>query len=646
MCGIAGIVDTRNGLSFDDIACRDRMVTALAHRGPDGRGRHDRGPVALGHARLSIIGLESGAQPLSNEDGSVVVVANGEIYNHAELRRDLVASGHRFSTESDCEVLVHLWEELGPGCVDRLEGMFAFVIFDHRKEILFGARDRFGQKPLFYSHHDGRLTFASEIKALLACPWVSSQIDHLALDQFLFYQFVPPPRTMIEGVDQLRPGHWMKFESGRFDTGCYWPSQRQWVGEEQQVEFATDLPEDRFGMAVSRAVASHLISDVPVGVFLSGGIDSSLVAMLAARHSAEPLQSFSIGFPGTRYDETPFAMLASRAAGTHHRVFNFQSSDVPGQLAEAAEVFDQPVADKAILPLMALSREASQFVKVVLTGDGGDEINAGYEKYRRVAAAQRWQRWLARRLSGWLNTGELARHAADPIGWRRMKSRLALKLSPEEAGRYFKGFWEGWWRQRLYTDQVRESIGSASPAEWSIQLPDWPNSEVDPLARLARWDRAGSLAGDLLIKTDYATMAYGLEARAPLLDHRLTAVADRLPRHRWATVDQTKVALREIASELLPAELVERPKRGFGLPLKKWLQTDLADWTRELLLDSPVTAGELFEASTIETILDEHTSGHRNHTGRIYTLIVFELWHRCHVAGASTSLPRTDGVAA
>ena len=233
-------------------------------------------------------------------------------------------------------------------------------------------------------------------------------------------------------------------------------------------------------------------------------------------------------------------------------------------------------------------------------------------------------------MSGGRNTGELARHAADPIGWRRMKSRLALKLSPEEAGRYFKGFWEGWWRQRLYTDQVRESIGSASPAEWSIQLPDWPNSEVDPLARLARWDRAGSLAGDLLIKTDYATMAYGLEARAPLLDHRLTAGADRLPRHRWATVDQTKVALREIASELLPAELVERPKRGFGLPLKKWLQTDLADWTRELLLDSPVTAGELFEASTIETILDEHTSGHRNHTGRIYTLLVFELWHRCH----------------
>ena len=638
MCGIAGFFDACQDLSPRVRGYRGKMVTALAHRGPDGRGEFDAAAVALGHSRLSIIDLQTGAQPLTNEDGSVVVVANGEIYNHLELRNELAARGHRFRTDSDCEVLVHLWEEYGSACVEKLRGMFAFVLYDCQQRVLFAARDRFGQKPLFYHFEHSRLTFASEIKALLKCPWVARQVDLLALDQFLFYQFVPPPRTMLEGVQQLPPAHWMRVEHGRLQIERYWSLSDGTTGEG-----ADDDDLDRFEQAIDDAVASHLVSDVPVGIFLSGGIDSSIVAVLAARHSSDTLESFSIAFPGTRYDETAQARLASRSAGTNHHVFEFQPHDVPEQIAAAARAFDQPVADRAILPLMALSREASRFVKVVLTGDGGDEINAGYEKYRRVADSRTWHRWLARRMPGLLDTRELARCCPDPLGYRRLRTRLALKLSPQESGRYFTGFWEGWQRHKLFAPDVRKAVVDRSPA-----LPLQAGLEEaaagrDPnaLDELALWDQTGYLAGDLLLKTDYSTMSFGLEARAPLLDHHLATVANRLPDRLKATAAQTKVALRQIAARLLPKELVERPKRGFGVPMKRWLQNELSGWTREILLDSSATTGEFFQRRTIERTIDEHLLGRHNHTGRLYTLLVFELWFRHHILETDTGVRDT-----
>jgi asparagine synthase (glutamine-hydrolysing) len=628
VCGICGFWAGPDDQAHDE-GVLERMVDCLRHRGPDDRGFYRDGGVALGHDRLSIIDLDGGQQPIASEDEAVTVISNGEIYNFAELAADLKARGHRFRTRSDSEVIVHLWEQEGPECVQKLRGMFAFVLHDRRRGVLFGARDRFGQKPLFY-HHDegrGRFAFASEIKALLSLPWIARRLDAVGLDQFLFYQFVPHPRTLIEGVRQLPPAHTFLLEGGRLCLDRYWrPSF------EPRPELSDDRHLERLEKGVCEAVESHLVSDVPVGIFLSGGIDSSLVAAIATRVSGQRLRSFSIGFPGERQDESSFARLASRHAGTDHREYPFRPGHIEQRLEALARTLDQPLADPAALPLAYLSEHAAQEIKVVFTGDGGDELFAGYEKYFKGARASRGISWIDRRIPALFSASRLATCGPDPTGLRKLRSRIAFRRLPVQECVYFKNFWEAWDRDRLYGDSLRQGLGERFEGLDLRLAAEAGAGVLHPVDRMLLADQIGYLPDDLLRKTDLATMAWGLEARAPLLDHNLAAVAGSLPARLKTTGCETKVALRRIAEHWLPPELVGRPKRGFSVPLAEWFRGRLRGWVRECLLDSSATLGACFRREGVDRVLKEHESGRRNRAAKIYALLFFELWYRHYLA--------------
>ena len=620
MCGIAGVIHAP-GLEPPDPEVAQRMVKALQHRGPDAQAVHFQDQVALGHARLSIIDLTGGHQPLFNEDRSISVICNGEIYNYQALRAELIERGHNFRTQSDCEVLVHLWEEEGKNCVQRLRGMFAFVIYDAGKQLLFGARDRFGQKPLYYYQHEQKFAFASEVKSLLQLPDVPRRLDAVALDQFLFYQFVPQPRTMFEDIHQLPPGHWFQWKQGELQLDRYWEPS---FDPQEEANDQNQL--DQLEQAVCDAVESHMVSDVPVGVFLSGGIDSSLMLAMASQFSREPLRTFSIGFPQSEADESRYARMAARRFDSEHEEFAFQPSHIEHCLETIAKIFCQPLADSAVMPLLFLSEQASKSIKVVLTGDGGDELFAGYRKYKRAAAMPGNSMWWARMAPKVFNTERLAACAPDPWGVRRMTARVGMAVAPVQRSSYYRRYWEGWDRHQLYTPDMSAMLNgkfTAADAAEQSQI-----GHLAPLNAMLRLDQASYLSSDLLLKTDQATMAYGIEARAPLLDHLLADFAGRLPIRLKVTAKQTKVALRKLAEKWLPSELSKRPKKGFSFPIADWFRGPLRAWVRHTLLHTSTTSPAYFRPETISQVLDEHTLGRRDHSGRIYTLLTFELWHR------------------
>ena len=656
MCGIAGYVSLNQ--SPPDRETIERMVTAIQHRGPDAKTVHLDGPVGFGHARLSIIDLAGGWQPLFNEDRSVSVICNGEIYNYRELRERLIQGGHQFRTGSDCEVIAHLWEEHGSRLVDELRGMFALVLFDRKQQVVFGARDHFGQKPLYYHVGPDAFSFASEIKGLLVLPEVSRQLDPLALDQFLFQQFIPQPRTLFENVKKLPAGCCFElrlpattpdaFDNSRNDTRRPSPAMTTPYGVTEfpmpdgtklslwrywRPEFAPDDTMsttehlDRVESALIESVKYHMVADVPVGVFLSGGIDSSLITALAARFNPQPIESFAISFPGTAHDEGPFAAAVAASLGTKHREFAFAPHDMRGLLTQAATLFDQPLADAAVLPLMALSRFAAEHVKVVLTGDGGDELFAGYRKYRRMAGVPGRYRWLSQIGSRLFPIRELAACGPDHLGLRKTRARVAMVVAPACRSEYHRQAWEGWERFALFKPELTDSIAGRFESLRSPSDLKWET--LDPLNAALQLDQGTVLADRLLLKGDCATMAFGLEVRAPLLDHFLAKIAGQLPLRLKATPSKTKVALREIAGRYLPAETISRRKKGFSMPLDDWFRGELRDWTRSCLLEDSISQPRYFRRPTIERLLHEHVAG-KNHAGRIYTLLMFELWCRAY----------------
>lgn len=629
MCGIAGYVSLND--SPVERGAIERMVTTLKHRGPDAQHVHLDGPVAFGHARLSIIDLAGGDQPLFNEDRSVTVICNGEIYNYRELRERLLRNGHQFRTGSDCEVLAHLWEDDGPDLLNHLRGMFAMVIYDRRKGIVFGARDHFGQKPLYYSENSRGFAFASEVKAILALPGISKQIDPVALDQYLFHQFVPQPRTLFEGIKKLPAGHCFELKLAAHDNtrnasqGSTLSIRRFWHPSFDPDNQTSDEDQlQRVETALIDAVSSHMVADVPVGVFLSGGIDSSLITALAARSVSQPLETFSISFPGSEHDEAPYARSVAAALRTKHREFPFAARDMRQALAEQAKLFDLPLADTAVLPLMSLSRSAAEFIKVVLTGDGGDEIFAGYRKYLRMAKIPGRFGWLSRMSSRLFPIRELAACGPDPFRWRATRARVAMVVAPTCRSEYHRQGWEGWERFALYQPQLASRVGRRFE---TLGARDAEFDQLAPLNAALQLDQGTVLADRLLFKGDCSTMAFGLEARAPLLDHRLADVAGRLPLHLKVTPNRTKVALREIAARYLPSEIIGRRKKGFSMPLDLWFRNELRDWTRSCLLDESVSLPSCFQRAAIERLLNEHDSG-KNHAQRIHTLLMFELWYR------------------
>jgi asparagine synthase (glutamine-hydrolysing) len=620
MCGIAGIVH-RNPVHQVNPALLQRMCASLCHRGPDAQGIFQQGPVALGNRRLSIIDLAGGQQPIFNESGTIAVVLNGELYNFREIRPALEAKGHRFSTQTDTEVVVHLYEEYGVDAVHRLRGMFALALWDSERQRLLLARDRIGKKPLFYAHLPECLLFASEIKAILQDPEVSTALDLQALDAYLAYQFIPHPLTIYRAVRKLPPAHRLIWEHGEVTIEPYW-----------RLDFSRKLPisagEVGEALRTHLAEATHvrLRSDVPLGALLSGGLDSSIVVALMAQTLEQSVQTFSIGFAEEAYNELPYAQrVAQHFATDHHEAL--VTADVAAVLPRLVWQYDEPFADKSAVPTFYVARMASRQVKVVLNGDGGDEAFAGYDKYR----LGRWQRaWT------YLPTAvrrDLARRLLAPLqrgcdsGTTRLLTRLSRSLLPYAEAIFYPEFFSGHGRSALYQPWVRRGLsGHASPmaalvAEGLAQLDD-------PIDLMQWLDYHWYLPGDLLVKMDIASMACSLEARSPFLDHQLIEFCAALPSQFKTDGRARKIALREAFRGTLPESILERPKQGFSIPLRAWLRGPLATLARELLVEQPRGLEEFFDITAIRRMFEAHVSGRRNHAHRLWALMLFALWHR------------------
>lgn len=662
MCGITGAVWNSRATSLDEATLR-RMIEVLRHRGPDDEGLYTGDlhlrpglagvpGVALGHRRLSIIDVAGGHQPMGNEDGTVHLVFNGEIYNHRDLRRRLEATGHRFRTQSDTETIVHLYEDEGPDCLKRLNGMFAIALWDAGRRQLLLARDRLGEKPLVYRVEPERLLFASELKSLLEVPGVSRQLDPQAIDLYLTYQYVPHPWTIFQGIAKLPPGCYAIYREGRLQLHRYWqpdfrqedrtrhaPRDDQPHAEREeytQPHAEREEYQDPDGHAaelrqlLTSSVEMRLQSEVPLGAFLSGGLDSTIIVGLMSQLGQGPVRTFSIGFPVPEYDETRYAAIAARRFGTVHEEFRVEP-DAVGVLPKLVWHFDEPFADSSAIPTWYVSQLTRRHVTVALTGDGGDELFAGYPRYRAV--------WLA----GWLDRAPavLRRMLASRL-WQRLPAsprqksfRRRLKRFLEAVGqpparRYLEwiSIFHEAQRAELYTDEFLATLPDADPLDFLAGAMAQSQGR-DPVTAASLADLVTYLPCDLMRKVDTASMAHGLECRQPFLDHRVVEWAARLPvglKFRWG---RGKGLLRAAFSDLLPPVIRRRKKMGFGVPLDHWFRGPLAGFARDVLLDPRTLQRGIFRPETVRRLLDDHLAGRFDHSYRLWALLFFELWQRC-----------------
>jgi asparagine synthase (glutamine-hydrolysing) len=623
VCGIAGVL-RKDGAPAADAPLRE-MLGALAHRGPDDEGRYADAHVALGARRLSIIDVVGGHQPLSNEDGTVWAVLNGEIYNYRELRKELLRRGHRLKTGSDTETLVHLYEDQGDDFVSSLNGMFGLALWDVPRRRLLLARDRLGIKPLYYYEGPACLVFGSELKALLASGLVPRALDEQAVREYLQLLYVPAPRSIWEGARKLPPGHLLVCENGRVLSRRYWSLPDDPVDEaplEDQLA--------RFGELFRDAVALQMRSDVPYGAFLSGGIDSSAVVGTMASLAKEPVKTFSIGFAAARrYDELPFARAVAQRFGTEHEEFVVEPK-VFELLEEMAFFYDEPFADAASMPTYVLAGLTRQKVKVVLSGDGGDELFAGYDRYRSEQLAL----WAAR-LPEWIRRGVLTPLLAAlpvPADWRmgdyvRLARKKLELLSLPADERYVRHFdsWSPGEFARLQGEALRGLPPMEAGARYLATLR--AASGRDFLNRRLALDLQTWLPDQMLTKVDRATMAKGLEARVPLLDHRLVEFAMRLPQASKLSLFTLKRFLRLAFRELLPREILGRPKHGFEVPTDEWLRGPLRGFLEAALQPARIGRHGLYDAAFVEELKREHQQRKRNRSRELFQLLVFELWY-------------------
>jgi asparagine synthase (glutamine-hydrolysing) len=610
------------------------MTDVLAHRGRDDRGFHrqdvsaqvvqtQRAGVALGHRRLSIIDRAGGAQPMANEDGSIWIVYNGEIYNYRALRHRLEGSGHTFATHSDTETILHLYEDLGPGCLEHLDGMFAFAIWDSRRATLFLARDRLGEKPLYYAAGHDRLLFGSALKSLLAVDDVSREVDPRAIDEFLTYQYVPHPRTIIRGISKLPPAHYATWRDGRLDVRRYWEPPREQITGGSYREQSAHLRS-----LLSEAVRTRLESEVPLGAFLSGGVDSSIVVGLMSEVIDEPIRSFSIGFPVKQFDETDYAWTMARRLGTDHRQFRVDP-DAVDVLPKLIWHYDEPFADSSAIPTYYVSQFAREHVTVALTGDGGDELFAGYPRYRAVRLGAMFDR-----LPGPLKVvaGDFWRHlpaSARQKSWRRRFKKLVLALRQHPGRRYLNwlAIFDEQRRGALYTDEFLATLPDSDPFSFlAASLAEM--SARDPVTAASMADLETYLPCDLMTKVDVASMAHGLECRQPFLDHRVVEFAAGLPIRSKMPLLTGKRVLRHAFRDMLPRSIRRRAKMGFGVPLDHWFRDELRELVNDTLLDSRAKDRGYFQGDQVERLIREHQTGQFDHAYRLWALLVLELWHR------------------
>lgn len=619
VCGICGIAHLGGCVERDLL---DAMCTSLLHRGPDDHGLHVEGPIGLGATRLSIIDLEGGHQPLCNEDGSIWAVQNGEIYNYQELRADLLRRGHRLATHSDTEVLAHLYEEYGDDFVRHLHGMFAFAIWDAPRRRLLLARDRLGVKPLFYTVHAGRLLWGSEIKAILAAG-VPRRVDPAALHDYLSFDYVPGPRTMFADISKLPAGHLLTWD-GDLHVRRYWdvPGKQREVGRDEAA-----LRAHLRGL-LDDAVRENMVSDVPVGAFLSGGLDSSIVVALMSRLTSEPVRTFSVGFRERSYNELPYARMVAERYGTdHHEVIvEPQIEDV---IHEIVDHFDEPFADSSAVATYYVAQVAREHVKVALSGDGGDEVFGGYTIYQADRLAH-----LYRRLPHALAEGVIPAVVRRlPVSEGKMSLDLKARRFVERA-RLDPITAHASWRV-IFTDAMKERLyadGAAARHDSLDLLRGYFDgyAENDLLNRFLYVDTKVSLVDDMLAKVDRMSMANSLEVRVPLLDHRLVEWMSQVPSDYKVRRLDLKYLFKEVARDLLPREVVDRRKAGFHVPIPGWIKQELRPLIAEQLGPATVARQGIFDPGYVSQLLEAHASGRENYSRNIWGLLIFSLWYdRC-----------------
>ena len=595
MCGICGLL----GSETPDVSLVERMNAAIVHRGPDHGAVESHGRCVLGYRRLSIIDLATGEQPVANERSDVVAVFNGELYNFHELRRELEAAGHTIRGTGDSPLIPHAYEQWGVGFAKRLEGMFAIALWDRARDRLVLVRDRLGKKPLLYARlADGSLAFASETKALLQLPQLSRELDLTQIDAYLALQYVP--RSGLRAVDKVPPASYVVVENGSLRVERYWHPEVVAISREEEAV-------ERVREEVTAAVRRRLVADVPLGALLSGGIDSSIVVAAMAEAQAEPVRTFTVGFPDRRYDERPYARaLASRYETNHEELEIVTAPDFD----RLARVFDEPFGDEAALPLLQVCEATRAHVKVALVGDGGDEVFGGYERYRAHSLARRVPSFVAAPLANGLKLWPKA--SRDPRS-ALYRARRFLDAAAQPPGERYARLVEVFpleLRRRLWTNEARAHAATTLlPADDDLRLVDIESY----------------LPGDLLPKSDLASMAVSLELRSPFLDHRVVELGLSLP----PRLALGKVALKKAFAGKLPPEIAGRGKSGFGVPLDRWFREELRPTAADLLLGGPERG--LFHRSEVERLLREHAEGRADHGHRLWCLCMLELWQRTHV---------------
>jgi asparagine synthase (glutamine-hydrolysing) len=632
MCGISGRVNYRTGAPVAT-AILEGMCDRLQHRGPDGSGVWADGAVGFGHRRLAVIDTSSaGRQPLQTADGRFTITFNGEIYNFQALRRELEGQGARFRTRTDTEVILHAYARDGAACLQRLRGMFAFAIWDAREQTLFAARDRAGQKPFYYREDADGLAFASEPKAFLAEPSFVPEADAAAIWQYLSFQYVPSPASAFRSVRQLPPGHVLRVERGRVTIERYWT-----LRYEPKVTISEAEAAERMRANLAEATRIMLVSDVPIGAFLSGGVDSSLVVALMAEAAGGRVETFSIGFDDAAYDETAYARQVAARFGTNHHEAIVRP-DALAILPKLVWHYNEPFADSSAIPTLYLAEMTRRHVTVALNGDAGDENFAGYERYAAYLLASRVERVprLARRLlaacARWPRPGR-----ARTL--RSRAQRFLGALAEPGARRYAR------WAFHFTDDEKRalctpeflaRADGGDAAARYDALFAELPATAA-PIDVLLHADVECYLPDDLLVKVDRATMACGLEGRSPLLDHVVMQHAACLPADLKLRGTVKKYLLKRIARGLLPDDVIDRPKMGFGVPLTRWLRGPLRDLVHEVLLGTRMRERGYFRMDAVERLVSGHDSGRRDAPYQIWNLLVLELWHQMFIDGGGRS---------
>lgn len=637
MCGIAGVASLNENHVREDIL--HRMARVLEHRGPDDEGFYlskENNPasklkVGLGHKRLSVIDIDTGHQPMTNADKSLWIVYNGEVYNFQEIREDLIKKKYRFYTRSDTEVILRLYEEKGIDCLNDLRGMFSFCIWDAKNEKLFLARDRVGQKPLFYYFKNGKFIFGSEIKAILEHDDVARRVDPDSLDDYLAYGYVPPPGTMFKDIRQLPPAHYLIFDGRETKIKKYWQ-----LKYDNKLSISLADSEERLYELLGEATKLRLISDVPLGVFLSGGVDSSCIVALMSKFSSGKVKTFSIGFKESDFNELRYAKAISERFGTEHKELIVQPKALE-ILPKIAWHYDQPFGDSSCIPTYYVSKMTREFVTVALNGDGGDESFAGYHRYKGMKFAQSVSNlpaWLLRafyRVVEALGKTFIPESKSVNINHaRRFFEPLMKKMGYRDTYMAWLNYFTLEDKAELYSRRIQDMVRDRDAGMYLGNIIRESDAK-DIVEKIMNADVMSYLPEDLLVKVDRATMANSLEARSPFLDHKVMEFAASLPLKYKLNGSQTKYVLKKAFAKEIPPSFLNRKKKGFGVPVGRWFSGELSDFVRDMLLSTRALKKDIFSRDYLTKLISEHDLGKRDHTHRIWALLSFEMWHRTFI---------------